>query len=104
MRRRLLFALLIVPRAAFGQEPDGESAARARAAVESGEILPLEGILAEVETRYQGRVIATVLDRHEGRWVYRFKLLPATGRIIRLCVDAASGNVIAIQGAVDGQR
>lgn len=97
MYRRLLLALLVVPGVAFGQEPQGEAAARA--AVEHGEILPLEAILAGVEKRYQGRVISTVLERRDGAWVYRFKLLPATGRIVRLCVDAASGRVIETRGA-----
>ena len=106
MRRRLLLALLGVPTAARGQDSGpggGESAAQARLAVEHGEIKPLQGILDAIEARYEGRVIATELMRREGRWVYRFKLLPPSGRLVRLCVDAASGAVLSEEGAAEAK-
>jgi len=73
---------------------------RARAALESGEILPLSALLAEVEARYHGRVIETELERDDGRWTYEFKLLPPSGRIFEVTLDAATGAVVRTRGPV----
>jgi len=73
---------------------------RARAALESGEIRPLSALLAEVEARYDGRVIELELERDDGRWTYEFKLLPASGRLFEVTLDAATGQVVKTRGPV----
>lgn len=108
MLRRVLLALLIVPTAAAGQqagdaEEEHAGAERARLAVARGEILPLADILSAVEARYEGRVIATELTHRHGRWIYQFKLLPQTGHIARLCVDAATGAVVEAHGPAEAR-
>ena len=95
---RVLPAALVVPPAAPAQAEADSDWARARAAVQRGEILPLAGILASVEDRYEGRVIETDLHRRHDRWVYEFKLLPPTGRIFTVRVDAATGTLVEIRG------
>ena len=79
------------------QRPDHD---RARRALESGEIRPLSELLAAIEARYDGRVIETELERDDGRWIYEFKLLPPSGRLFELDVDAATGEVIKTKGPV----
>jgi uncharacterized membrane protein YkoI len=77
---------------------------RARAALEAGQIRPLADILADVERRYLGRVIETELDHEDGRWVYELKLLPSTGQIYKLEMDASSGTVLRSKGPVQERR
>ena len=73
---------------------------RARAALASGEIRPLADLLSEVERRYVGRVIETELEREDGRWVYEFKILPPSGRVFELKLDAATGALLRARGPV----
>jgi hypothetical protein len=83
---------------------DREDHDRARAALEAGQIRPLSEILAEMERRYMGRVIETELEREDGRWVYEFKLLPPTGPVFELEVDAATGALLGSEGPVQERR
>ena len=73
---------------------------RARAALAAGEIRPLAEILAAVERRYVGRVIEVELERRDDRWVYDLKLLPPSGRLFQLHLDAATGALIRSRGPV----
>lgn len=95
-RRLVLLAPLLAATPAVARR-DHE---RAREALESGEIRPLSALLAEIEARYDGRVIETELERDDGRWIYEFKLLPPSGRIFEVEVDAATGAVIKTKGPV----
>ncbi len=104
MQRRHILALLpllALPVHPAAADDDHE---RARAALEAGQIRPLSEILAEVERRYLGRVIETELDREDGQWVYEFKLLPPTGRVFKLELDAATGAVLRSKGPVQERR
>ena len=77
---------------------DASNSGRARAALARGDIRPLAGILAAVEQRYEGRVIDTELECRQGRWIYQFKLLPPTGRLFKVRVDASTGGLIDTDG------
>ena len=105
MRRRLLLpilALSLLAPAARADDDDDQD--RARAAVERGEIRPLSQILALLERRFVGQVVDTDLDRDDGRWIYEFKLLPPSGRMYRVKLDAATGTVIETKGPVQERR
>lgn len=67
---------------------------RARAALQAGEILSLQQVLARLQPRYPGEVLAVELEREDGRWVYELKLLQAGGRLLRLDVDARTAEVL----------
>lgn len=67
---------------------------RARAAVEAGEVLPLKLVLERLEREYPGQVLAVELEREHGRWVYEIKLLQSEGRIVKLELDARTGDVL----------
>lgn len=104
MRRALLLLpafLLAVPAARADDRRDHE---RARAALAAGEIRPLAALLAEVERRFVGVVIETELERDDGRWVYEFKLLPPSGRVYEIKLDAATGEVVRTRGPVQERR
>lgn len=74
---------------------------RARAALEAGEILPLQGILAEVDSKFEGRVIEVHLtDLEEGLhgWIYSITLLSPQNNILVLKVDAGTGVILKVEG------
>ena len=111
MKRTTRSLLLAFGLASAGVSPHGPASAadhgdhdRARAAVEAGQIRPLAELLADVERRYVGRVIETDLDREDGRWIYQFKLMPPTGRVFELELDAATGALVDSDGPVQERR
>lgn len=88
-----------------GHQNGGSDGARsARAALQAGEIRPLADLLAGIESRYDGRVIETELEREHGRWIYEFKLLPPAGHLFVLTIDAATGEVLRSRGPVREKR
>jgi len=106
MRRSLPRLLLLLVTALWvapmGARPawadDKRDHDRARAALAAGAIRPLADILAEVERRWVGQVIETELEHDDGRWIYEFKLLPPSGRIYKLELDAATGALLKSSG------
>jgi uncharacterized membrane protein YkoI len=101
LRRSLLLTLpaafLAFATAASHARAD-DDAARARAALQAGQIEPLASILATVAARYQGDVIDTELEHEQGLWLYELVLLPPSGRIFKLRIDAASGKLLGSEG------
>lgn len=67
---------------------------RAREAVVAGQILPLRTVLERLERDHAGQVLEIELESQDSRWVYEVKLLQPGGQLLRLDVDAASGEVI----------
>jgi uncharacterized membrane protein YkoI len=105
MQRRHIFTAAVCGLAATPVAArDRDDQDRARAALAAGEIRPLADILAEVERRYLGRVIEVELDREDGRWVYDLKLLPPSGRVFELEVDAMTAAPLRSKGQVQERR
>jgi uncharacterized membrane protein YkoI len=106
VRRAILLAFLGFAAAAgplslaARAEEDEPDSTRARTALSRGQVLPLSGILDSVEKHYQGRVIETELEYRHDCWTYEFKLLPTTGRIYKLRIDASTGRVVDTRGPV----
>ncbi len=67
---------------------------RARKAVQSGQILPLQEILQKVSKDHPGQVLEVELDQEKGGWVYEIKQLTSAGSIVKLEVDAKTGQVL----------
>lgn len=98
----LLLALsLLLPAGAARAGVDQEEA---RAALAAGAIRPLAEILAIVDQRWLGRAIEVELDREDGRWTYEIKLLPPSGRVFELELDAATGALLRSKGPVQERR
>ena len=85
-----LCASLLTPAWAGGSK-EREQALRA---LESGEIVPMQKALAQIEKEVPGHVTEIELDRDQGRWVYKFKLLRTGGEQVRLVVHAGSGEIL----------
>ena len=88
----LLVALAWVPAWAGGKDDHDHD--RARAAVQSGEVLPLPTVLERLQRSHPGEVFDVELEREDGRWIYELKLLQSGGRLIRLELDARTAEVL----------
>ncbi|SOZ72849.1 conserved exported hypothetical protein [Cupriavidus taiwanensis] len=98
VRIGLIAAVLGVPGLGHA-DTDAADRARARAALRSGEILPLSRILDTVARQYSGDVIDVKLDRDDGIWKYEVKLLLPTSTVAKLKYDARDATLAESQGA-----
>jgi hypothetical protein len=79
------------PLAHAGSKDDHE---RARAAVQSGEVLPLPLVLERLQRSHPGQVLELELERDKGLWIYEIRLMQADGQLLKLKVDAATARVL----------
>ncbi len=96
----LLCTLAAVLPSPAAQASDRHDHERARAAVQAGEVLPLTVLLERLQRTHPGQVLELELERHGDapatgvRWIYEIKLLQASGQLLKLDVDAATGRVL----------
>lgn len=96
---RMLILLAVLGAAgSAGLAQADTDADRARAALRSGEILPLARILDTVSRQYAGDVIDVKLDRDDGIWQYEVKLLLPTGTVAKLEYDARDARLLKAKG------
>ena len=74
-----------------GREHDHD---RVRDAVRAGEVMPLDALRERLRRDHAGELLELELEREHGRWIYEVKLLQPGGRIVKLEVDARSGEVL----------
>ncbi|MDR2881851.1 MAG: hypothetical protein LBV29_08145 [Azoarcus sp.] len=67
---------------------------RVREAVRTGEIMPLEQVLQQVEKNYSGKVLKVRLDQQGQRWIYKIKFLRDNGTLSKLSFDARDGTLL----------
>ena len=97
LRRRAL-AWVVVGLGAVGASSvwarDDKDQDRVRDAVRAGEVMPLDELRERLRRSQPGELLDLELEREDGRWIYEVKLLQAGGRIVKLEIDARSGEVI----------
>jgi uncharacterized membrane protein YkoI len=82
--------------AAADDEHDGErDQDRAFQALQRGEIMPLDKVLAGLVAGHPGELVGVELERRNGRWIYEVRLIDGSGRLVDLDVDARTGKVIS---------
>jgi uncharacterized membrane protein YkoI len=69
----------------------------ARAALQAGEVMPLLKLLERLQRSHPGQVLEVELEREDGRWFYELRLLQPDGRLVKLEVDARSGEVLEVK-------
>ena len=79
------------------QAGDQDEQERARAAVESGAVLPLPSLLERLQRTHPGQVLELELEHEDGRWIYEIRLLQADGQLLKLEVDAHTGQVLEVR-------
>jgi uncharacterized membrane protein YkoI len=65
---------------------------------QSGNILPLETILQNLQQAYPGRILEVELESEHGRYLYEIELLDQHGRVIEFKVNAVNGEIIRGKG------
>jgi uncharacterized membrane protein YkoI len=91
--RASVLALAVVL-SAGAQARDRGDHERAREAVVAGQILPLRAVLERLEREHAGQVLEIELESEDRRWVYEVKLLQPGGQLLKLEIDAGTGEVI----------
>jgi uncharacterized membrane protein YkoI len=71
---------------------------QAREAVERGEALPLDAVLAAVEKKVVGEIVGIEFEKSEGVWVYEFKVVDSAGHVIEVLADAKTATIIHVEG------
>ena len=97
-RRLALLGLLaggLVAGAPLHAEPNDHDLARQ--ALQQGKVLPLRTVLDKVEREHQGQVLKIEFEQEDGRFIYEIRLLQQDGRLVKLEVDASSGQVLKIK-------
>lgn len=110
----MIVAVALVAGGAGGGLADDERGERkrrdheiARKALLSGEIRPLEAVIAEVRRTVPGDIVGVELETHHGRWIYKLKVITPSGTMQRVTVDgrqagdAAPAGGAALPGAAD---
>lgn len=85
---------LALPAVRAGDRHDHD---RARAAVQTAQVLPLAVVLERLQRTHPGQVLELELEREDGRWIYEVKLLQAQGQLLELAVDARTAQVIEVE-------
>src|SRR5690606_5591699 len=71
------------------------SAAEARTAVQSGQVIPLSKMLKQIRKAAGGEILPPPqLCESGGRYVYLVNVLSRDGQVTRLTVDASSGSIL----------
>ncbi|MEZ5841440.1 MAG: hypothetical protein R3D02_13770 [Hyphomicrobiales bacterium] len=86
----IAMTLLAAPAAALAE---CLGAGDARAAVASGQAVPLARVNSAIRAQKLGEVIGAKLCRNGGRLVYEVTVLAADGNARRISVDAATGAI-----------
>lgn len=88
------FSLLALVHPAITQaEPIELEHYQAKALVNSGQILSLDGTLALVNQFCQGELIDANLYQEEHKWRYDLQLKVQPGQIVNLSIDATNGQL-----------
>jgi len=97
-KRRLLLLILLFTGGPCTTKVDaGESDLdRLRDAVSRGQVMPLSTLQDSVRRAFPGDIIGLKLDEDDGRFVYEFKILQTSGRLLEIEVDARDGKVLDI--------
>lgn len=91
-----VMAGLASPLSATAHNPHADHE-QARKAVAAGEALPLRVVLGRIAPDYPGRVMNIQFERDDGAWIYKIRVLQKGGELLRLKVDAQTGNVIDVK-------
>ncbi len=97
MKTGLLFLVMVAGMTSSALAKEDINAEQARRWVESGEILPLDKILAANREQLVGKILDIELEYEDGRRVYEIKLLDAKGQRLEYYFDALTGELFKME-------
>ncbi len=68
-----------------------------RLAVERGEIRSLADILTQTRDKLAGQIAGVEIERKAGRWLYELRVVSQQGQLLKVYVDARSGEIERIK-------
>jgi uncharacterized membrane protein YkoI len=71
-----------------------ENYQEARRLTRSGQILPLQDLLKNIQSERQGRVLEVELERKGSRYIYEIEILDEQGVVWEYKIDAVSGRIL----------
>jgi hypothetical protein len=91
-----LFAVFAFPLAGLaGNHEERRDHDQARQALLAGKVLPLRTVLETVEQNYPGDPVKIEFEHDNDTYVYEIKVLQAEGTIVKLKIDATTGQVLS---------
>ena len=87
----LLLLSLLLPTLVIASADDHDKAKRLR---DSGEIVSMEKLLADVRTRHGGRVLEIELEKERGQYVYEIEMVDDDGKVHEYFYDAKDGRLL----------
>ncbi len=97
MKRSLSSLMLILLPLTLAAQPIAPDYETARQAVDRGDMLPLEQILARIEALHPGRIVEVELEDEDGLWLYEIEVLTPEGRLIEIELDALTGAILGYE-------
>jgi uncharacterized membrane protein YkoI len=85
-----------VRQAAYAHDDHDED--MALRALEAGEIIALDQVLATLGSTVPGEISEIELERENGNWIYEFKVISPEGHMLKVRVDAKTGKLIKPEG------
>lgn len=76
---------------------DANSLDHVHMAVKRGEIKPLGELLGKLHSQFPGDVIDVEIERENSKWIYEFKLVSDSGRLLEIYMDAATGKILDVE-------
>jgi len=67
---------------------------RARLALEKGETLPLDRVIARLNGAISGEISGLELEKENGIWIYEFKVISPAGQMVTVRLNAKTGELI----------
>ncbi|QCB48810.1 peptidase [Hydrogenophaga sp. PAMC20947] len=91
----VLLAFVLLAGAPQAQAKERDDHERAQAAVVAGQVMPLDRLLQQVAREHPGQVLEVELEHDDGQWLYEIKLLQSDGQLVKIKVDARTGDVLS---------
>ena len=87
----LFLAMLLLPAIGHAEEADHDIAKHLR---DSGEIVSLDKLIADVHTRHAGRILEVELQQKHDQYVYEFEMVDDDGLVNEYFYDAKTGELL----------
>lgn len=68
-----------------------------RDAVAKSKILPLSEVKAIVVEQFGANIVDIEIDQEKGLWIYEFKIISKSGRLVEIYIDAKTGRILEVE-------
>lgn len=87
----LFLAMLLIPASGQAEEADHDLAKHLK---DSGEIIPLDKLIADVHRRHAGHILEVELEQKQGQYVYEIEMVDDDGMVQEYFYDAKTGELL----------